>query len=270
MKNKLKGFTLVELLVTITIIAVLTGVGYSVTRSLREKAKMVVEVNAARNLIAGYLGHAAEHNGQVLIGNASKPNDVTNLDGVAVYGVEAERYPWRLAPSVPSVRGTLFFNGNEKTLDEDLGGYKATLRPNLGLNSTLVGGYFGSGSAPIKPSPRIVETYGKFYVSQLSDSDDPGGLIVFASARDGEKQTGYYQVWPPKATGAVWSTGDFKASEPSASFGFVDFRWGGKAVTARLGGNVELNTVDELRDMRHWSHQAARANDPNFTITSSR
>jgi hypothetical protein len=34
----------------------------------------------------------------------------------------------------------------------------------------------------------------------------------------------------------------------------VDLRWGGKAVTAMLGGYVDLLDESQLRDMRRWSH----------------
>jgi hypothetical protein len=36
-----------------------------------------------------------------------------------------------------------------------------------------------------------------------------------------------------------------------------------------LGGNVELLDETQLRDMRRWSHQAARANQADFMISRS-
>ena len=34
-----------------------------------------------------------------------------------------------------------------------------------------------------------------------------------------------------------------------------------------LGEKIELLAETQLRDMRRWSHQAARANDANYKIT---
>jgi hypothetical protein len=45
---------------------------------------------------------------------------------------------------------------------------------------------------------------------------------------------------------------------------------GGKAAVAMPGGNVELKSEEELRDMRLWSHQAARANGREFKISKMR
>ncbi len=265
MKSRPNGFTMVEMLVTVAIIGALGTLTFASVRSAREKTRTIVEINAARNLITGYLGHAAENNGQVLAGYLTDPT-ATNLEGKLLDFPMNARYPWRLARSVPSVKGVLVFNGTESVLDEDNRDYRVSAGPNLGLNATLVGGHFGSGS-PLAPTPRLVEAYGKFYLSHVAESDDPGKLIVFASARAGEGQPGYFEIRPPSLTGKVWSSGTFAASRPASAHGFVDFRWGGKAVTAMLGGNVELLSETQLRDMRRWSHQAARANDPDFTIS---
>ncbi len=264
MKYHPSGFTLVEMLVTITLIATLGTMSFVGVRSAREKTKTIVEINAARNLITGYLGYAAEHNGQVLTGY--QPDAVaTNLEGNPLEFPINARYPWRLAPSVPSVKGILVYNGTESMLDMKDRDYRVSAGPNLGLNATLVGGHFGD-SSPLKPTDRLVAAYGKFYLSQLAEADDPSKLIVFASARAGKNQPGYFEIRSPNLTGRVWSAAKFTADSQGSSHGFVDFRWGGKAAVAMLGGNVELLDEPRLRDMRRWSHQAARANAPSYVI----
>ncbi len=267
MKNHPAGFTMVELLVTIAIIATLGTLSFAGVRCAREKAKTVVEINAARNLVTGYLGYAAEHNGQVLAGYQTDPT-ATNLEGQLLEFPINARYPWRLAPSVPSVKGVLVFNGTEAVLDKKDRDYRVSAAPNLGLNATLVGGHFGSGS-PLPPTARLIASYGKFYLSHLVESDDPGKLIVFASARSGKNQPGYFEVRSPNLTTRVWSSKSFTPESDAPDHGFVDFRWGGKAVVAMLGGNVEIKSEEELRDMRRWSHQAARANDREFMISKA-
>lgn len=264
MKRPSSGFSLVELLVTISILATLGTLTFTGVRSARQKARTVVEINAARNLITGYLGHAAEANGRVMPGYQADPS-AANLDGKPVDFPMNARYPWRLARSVPAVRGVMVFNGNEKMLEGDNADYRVSAHPNLGLNATLVGGHFGSGS-PLAPTPRIEEAYGKFYLSHLVESDNPSELVVFTSARADEHQAGYFEVRPPNLTAPVWSANAFSTGSAASAHGFLDFRWGGKAVAAMLGGNVELLDETQLRDMRRWSLQAARTGERNFTI----
>ena len=264
MKKHNPGFTLVEMLVTVALVATLGTLTVTGVQSAREKARTVVEINAARNLITGYLGHAAENNGRVLPGYQNDPT-ATNSEGELLSDPMNARYPWRLARSVPGVKGVLLYNGTESALESENRDYLVSVHPNLGLNATLVGGHFGSGS-PLPPTQRITDAYGKFYLSHLTESDDPGKLVVFTSARSGEGRPGYFEVRPPKLTGPVWGSGKFKSGSPASAHGFVDFRWGGKAVGVMLGGNVELLDETQLRDMRRWSHQAAKADDPDFII----
>jgi prepilin-type N-terminal cleavage/methylation domain-containing protein len=268
MKHHPSGFTLIEIIVSIAIVATLGTVTLTCVRSARDKARMVVEINAARTLITGYLGNAADQNGYVMPGYQNDPS-TTNLEGKLLSDPMNARYPWRLAPSVPAVKGVLLYNGTEAALDSENRDYLVSVHPNLGLNATLVGGHFGSGS-PLPPTPRVLDAIGKFYVSHLSDSDDPGKLLVFTSARSAPGKPGYFEVRPPMLTRPLWRAKDFTADSPASAFGFVDFRWSGKAVAAMLGGNVELLDESQLRDMRRWSHQAARTNQANFVISLGR
>jgi len=266
MKIHPPGFTLIELLVMIAIIATLGTLGVACMQNAREKSRMVVEVNAARNLINGYIGYSSENNGRLLTGYQTDPT-VTNLEGEPLRFPMNARYPWRLAPSVSKIEGVILFNGTESALkDKENGDYMVSASPNLGLNATLVGGHFGSAS-PLNPTPRIVGAYGKFYVSSLAEVEDPSNLIVFSSARGSIGNPGYFEIRPPNLTSRVWTNVKFEDAPSAASYGFVDLRWGGKAVTAMLGGNVELLNEEQLRDMRRWSNQAARANQSDFMIS---
>lgn len=259
-----RGFTLVETVVASTVLLVLAVSCICIVQHARQSARMSTEIHAARNLIAAYLGHAAEHSGQVMAGYAVDP-EARNLDGeVMTYPMNA-RYPWRIAPQLPKVRGVMLFNGNERALDERQSDYLVSVKPNLGLNAILVGGHFGTGS-PLRPSPRLIEAYGKFYLSHLAEADDPSSLIVFASARSGKEQPGYFEVRPPRLTGPLWSGEAFDPETAASQHGFVDFRWRGRAVAAMLGGNVELLDEERMRDMRRWSHLAARASERDFTL----
>lgn len=114
-----------------------------------------------------------------------------------------------------------------------------------------------------------IEAYGKFHVTHLSEVEDPAKIIVFASARSAKGKPGYFEIRPPRLTKQVWTSGKFDEESPAHQHGFVDFRYNGSAVTVCLAGNVQLLTEKELRDMRRWSNQAARENDPEFTIRRS-
>ena len=262
--NHTKGFTLVELLVTTAIIATLAGVSMTGYMTLRQKARLATEVNAARNLMVAYLSYPADHNGRVIAGYQSDPA-TTNLSGDPVGYPMNARYPWRLAPNAPRMEGIMLFNGNESALDEDNSDYLVSVMPNLGLNAVLLGGHYGSGS-PLPPSPRLIEAYGKFHLTHLAEAVAPEKLTVFASARSGKDRPGYFEIRPPNLTGKVWSGSDFTEDSPASAHGFVDFRYNGKAVTASLAGNVQLLSEEEFRDMRRWSNQAALEGDRDFTI----
>lgn len=59
------GFTLVELLVVIVIIAVLASVAIFATRGVRKKAMQVNAMSALREIAAGSIAYAAENNGDI-------------------------------------------------------------------------------------------------------------------------------------------------------------------------------------------------------------
>ncbi len=258
------GFTLVEVLVVVVIAATLAGVGYTCAIAARNKARTAVEINAARNLIAAYLGHAAENAGQVLPGYQTDATAV-NLDGETLHFPLNARYPWRLAPHVPKIEGVMLYNGNEKALSAPNRDYLVSVQSNMGLNTVLAGGHFGTGS-PLSPVKRTIDLVGKFHLERLSDSNSPEKFVVFASAHSDDSRHGYFEVRPPRLTAPVWSNKAFSAESPSADHGFVDFRWGGRAAVACLAGNVELLDEKSLRDMRRWSIQAAAENNPDFQI----
>lgn len=259
-----RGFTLIELIVTVTIVAALGGLSASGYITIKEKARMATEVNAARNLSVAYLADATDHNGRLMPGYKSDP-EATDLCGRSLAYPMNARYPWRLAANAPRMEGIFLFNGNERVLAEENSDYLASVSPNLGINAVLVGGHFGTGS-PLAPTPRIIAHFGKFYIDRVAEAAAPEKLIVFSSARSGEDRPGYFEVRPPNLISEVWSGEKFQNDAPAFRHGFVDMRYGEKAVVANLAGNVELLDEKQLRDMTRWSNQAALTNDRNFTI----
>lgn len=270
MKHPLKGFTLVELMVAIVLVITLSSLGFAGYTKVMDKARMTTELNAARNLTIAYLTHASDHSGRLMPGYRSDP-EATNLDGEILHHPINARYPWRLTPYMPQPEGILLCNGHERFLEADNSDYLVSVRPNLGINAVYVGGHYGSGS-PLRPSPRLEAALGKYYVSRISQAVEPAKLVVFASARHGggDEGVGNFEVRAPNTLAPDWSSAGFDPKLAASDHGFVDFRWDGKAVVAMLGGNVELLNEEELRDMRRWSNQAARANDPDFVVSVDR
>lgn len=261
---KASGFTLVELMVTIAIVTVLSAVGALTFTSVQEKAEMATEINGAKQLMSAFHQYAADHHDQVLPGYRSDPEAV-NLDGKPLHFPQDARYPWRLAPYAPKMEGVFVYNGNERMIEDDNRDYLVSVHPNLGMNAVFVGGHYGSGS-PLRPSPRLVEAIGKYYVSRMAEVHNGTSLVAFASARHSSGEVGNFEVRPPSLLAPEWSSAPFDPDSPASDFGFVDFRWKGKAVAAMVAGNVEILSPDELRDMRRWSNQAARTNEPEFTV----
>lgn len=266
MKRQASGFTLVELIIAIAITTILTSLSVAGFKVAREKAQLATEINAARNLMTAYLGHASDNHGKLLPGYKADES-TTNLDGQLLHYPVNARYPWRLIPDMPKIEGVLLYNGTERALEDDNSDYMVSVVPNLGINAVYVGGHYGSGS-PLRPSDRLVEAVGKYYVSRISEAVQPDKLIVFASARHGKDrdEIGNFEVRAPNTIKREWSSAEFESKASPSDHGFVDFRWNGKAVTAMLAGNVELLDEEQLRDMRRWSNQAARANERNFVV----
>lgn len=273
---KTRAFTLLELLVTMAIVAVLATLVFSAVSGAKRTGALAKEVNAGRQMIAGYLRAASDRDGELLIGYASREEAVDDL-GKEVPNPANGRYPWRLAPYLEyKMRGILLVNEQEHiaTLpDHDDFVYRASANPSFGINATFVGGNQRTG---IMPTPATIRYYGNFVATRLSHVENPGKLLVFASARytgeanahggkTGEAEAGYHLLTPPRTTKVEWA-GKYDEDLPAENFGNLHFRYGGKAVCVTLGGTVEMLDDQQIQDMRYWSSQAAEANDPNYII----
>jgi prepilin-type N-terminal cleavage/methylation domain-containing protein/prepilin-type processing-associated H-X9-DG protein len=260
-----EGFTLLELLVVIVIIAVLMGIALPVATSVRNKARMTAEINAGRQLTAGYLSYAAENDGELMPGYLAGAS-VAYPNGDIAGGPEAERYPWRLAPYVSWNENVFLVNDARKAvqgMDTKSSNYRyfVSLTPSLGLNTYCVGGYQSSTGLL---SPNDVAT-------KIGQVEKLSNLVAFVSSRTktsaGAAQSGdiagSFYVRPPIYGATKWRAGNFDAKRASLDFGNVDFRHGRKAVVTFLDGSVRLMSIGELRDMRLW---ARTADTQNYTV----
>jgi len=264
--NRCRGFTLLELIAALGIVLILAAVIYPFATNCIGRAKAAAEVAGARKTISAWAAYAVENNNEVLPGYAMDPG-ARNASGKALGFPANARYVFRLAPYLNyELRGSLLVNDQKRITDD----YHISMAPSFGLNVTFVGGDFGGGS-DLQPTESNFNTYGKFVVTRLTEIHAPSKLVVFASARvtdsAGRVEEGYNAIKSPHWTANRWEQ-EYRESLPFYAFGNVHPRFDGKAVCAMADGHVELLSLDDLRDMRRWSNQAAIADDPDWTLQS--
>ncbi|MFY8216464.1 MAG: type II secretion system protein [Chthoniobacterales bacterium] len=269
------GFTLVELLAVTAILGVLMAMGVGVARSTLSAAYKAREVGAARNLVTALSTSAAEGNGRYLPGMDMRvdglDNPVYNLEGKKITNIRAaQRYPFRIAPYLgKNFDGTILVNKNVNQILKSSGGvanvdYYVSAFPALGMNIFAVGGVVLKNGTTLYADDCIT-TPGQMRVA----------ILAFASAGQGKgakKIEGYSYVTPPTMSSdspmcRTWSSSEsWDQGEDTMNYGFVDFRYNGRAVCAFLDGSVRMCSVEELHDMRLWTPTAADSDDRNYQM----
>jgi prepilin-type N-terminal cleavage/methylation domain-containing protein len=279
-KNSHGGFTLVELLVSIAIIAILVAILAPALAKARRTVVTAKELSAGQHLMTAYTLYADDHRGVLLPGYcppdwvapsppAGSPT-LTVLDdaGEEVTGVPAQRYPWRLAPYMNYDFGGLY--KDEKTLRRYLQRpdfqYVVSLSPSFGLNSTFCGGDVDR----LAFNAAALRTFGSFYVTRLDQPTRPTRLIAFASCHGvnpdgGELVPGFFRAEGPYTRTRLWYTTP-PPQNPDAlpiAYGNLDFRYEGKAAAMHFDGHAELTGFQPLDDMTRWANGANR---PDWAI----
>lgn len=273
-----RGFTLVELLAVVACVGILAALILGAMKPLMTSAQKVREINAARNLIAAYLATASDENGRFLPGMDMRAdlstNPVYKPDGTMVANLRAaQRYPFRLAPYLNNMfDGTILVNKNkqeiQKAAKNDPGQYDyiVSAYPALGLNIYCLGGVMLQNGSVMFDGDCVTTS------ARASES-----ILAFASAGSGRgasKMNGFCYVTPPTLDKdspycKPWSaSATWNSTVDPINYGYVDFRYGGKAVCAFLDGSVRMCGVEELKDMRVWSYKARAQDDPNWTLQS--
>ena len=270
------GFTLVELLVVLAILAVILALLLPTISRMRAAADRAREIAAARTLAGAWQMYAEDAGGTLLPGYRSGlPAYDAQREPIAAQtiGVTANRWVWRLAPYLGNNLGSIYLGEHERTLRELEQGdyasylYATSVFPSFGLNSVYVGGDESYGGF----SNTFLGVFGKFYATRLSDIARPASLVVFASARgqDGapgsgssEITEGYFRVLPPFFNERKWAAA-YDPADP-ASCGNLSARHGGEAVVSFADGHAEARTPESLDDMRNWANDADRK---DWTIT---
>jgi prepilin-type N-terminal cleavage/methylation domain-containing protein/prepilin-type processing-associated H-X9-DG protein len=259
-----RAFTLVELLVTIAITILLATIGGAVYMNTVDKGFTAAEVTAAKTLVSAYQAAAADNGGRFLPALDPSATNVVNSEGRPVNNRQARsRYPYRLAPYFNyAIESTLLVGRNQAQLMKMMNlsrpsgpmfEYGVSTFPSFGINRFFVGGRAGQAD----PNNELARS--------IATADQ--SIIAFISAGSSEID-GYEYVRAPGAPGASWSGGEWTNDSDPGNYGHVHPRHSGKAVAAFLDGSARLLGLDELRDMRLWSRQAALRDDPNYTPTN--
>lgn len=272
------GFTLIELMVVISVVGVLIAVLLPSLSSMVNRANSSAEMAAARQLSQGYTGYATDNNGRLMPGYLS--NDPSNEDfedaydiqgptGALLDGPSKRRWTWRILPYLGDSVDALFVNQGRQYIDELRGtddfAYIASVYPSFGLNSEWLGGMKGSVYGDLHT---LGEFTGECYYSQrLAEIQRPSEQLVFASSRGPQFEgngnvEGYFYLLSPHyhTTGPRWEIDD--DGEPSADAsknGFISARHDDKAVTTMLDGSTKLERLQDLNDMRRWANDAWKA-----------
>jgi len=247
-QSRKKGFTFIELLVSIAIVSTLAILLFLGIKSYIKSGQRATELSAGKKLISAYHAYAADNGGRLLKAMDPNPGQVFDNKGKPVMPHAARRWPWRLAPYIDYNVNIIMVNNKEAApVDNSMYSYLVTVFPTFGMNGVFVGGKYGTGMAP--DNPRAIQRFGNFCVINIAQPYVPSKLIVFASAKMfGAPHPGCFDIAGP-GIGAV---------------GEVDYKYNDKAVVVYFDGHVELNSEEELKDMRRWSNLAAIQDNPNW------
>ena len=207
--------------------------------------------------------------------------DIFNDHGIKIWDAETMQavapftgssalngYTWRLAPYFDyKVEGAVLINGQSAVkrdyFDESILSasspaelelnytYVTNTAPTLGMNAAIGGTSKGLNPLPIgNPNDFIglayQQQYGLRSIERDSQPVTASGFLVFASARNADfdlYNDGYWNVRPNAIGNPAVASYDEDTPE---SFGSVDLRWSGKAVTAMLDGAAVTRGESEL------------------------
>lgn len=272
------GFTLVELLVVVTVIAALIAILLPTINTARTNARHTRASAHLKHLATGYATRTSEHRGQFLYGYTpptlfGKPVTIQTDTGHTLGLPVADRYPWRLAPYVPGIWPILYEHTHQRPPEplphEDPASasakaYSLSVTPGFGINSCYLGGHHGlwEGFRPANGSH--VPNRGKHVIFNDTEANRPATLIVFAESQARNApglapDAGIHFLSPPHARGPKWSVQPnqtFELAQQAQIVGLPMGRYGPRTATAMLDGHVSSLTPPELADMRRWANQA--------------
>jgi len=260
------AFTVLETVVCLAILSILSMITVYSVQKVRGYTAMGNEVSAGKSVISAYQLFAADNGGKLMPGLNRTYWSIPFKDRTVSFAEAPHRYPYRLAPYLDyNLEGAIFVNGNREQIIDQFGrsggmyDYGVSLMPALGMNMFFVGG--------------IIDQSGNLHLEQARDvitrqNQVEANIIVFASGgyrsvgmgQDDKEGLGYHEIKAPY----TWTYGSWSEHSIPSDYGNVSARHDGKAVCVFLDGSTQVLSIEELRDMRLWSTQAALADNPNY------
>lgn len=267
MKSRPQAFTLIELLVVIAIIAILASLLLPCLSKARNKARMMEEASAGRQLMFGVQMFSDDNSGAVFPGYVTDPGAVDD-EGKALMFPENARYPWRIVPYMAGSMSLIYSGENRAKLDQLRSQshseyvYGVSVFPSLGINS-----YFIGGNESLFPAATANTKFGSgTVILKMAEIKRPSDLLVFISARSavsGNSAQGYYHVTPPYLKSRQWAA-NYIPGNPPDEWGFVAPRFNNRAISAMIDGHAEGLNLKEMQNMQRWCNSADK---PDWVLT---
>lgn len=247
------------------VVTILLALSAAIYSSASKAARASRETSSGRTLITAFLSYAADRDGTVMpaidksAGGSKNPVPYPPENRNVTFMEAPHRYPFRLAPYFGfRMKETLLINGLDKKVEQIFGkkgpmhDYGVSLCPAFGINYFFCGGY-------VEPSGSLDYPSQRESVTRMAQAEYP--ILVFASAggKPDEKTylEGYFKIESPVSSASPWSSKKWTEEANPADYGGLDARHNGKVICAFLDGSVRVLGIEELRDMRLWSRNAA-------------
>lgn len=281
----LRGFTLVELLVVIGIIALLMAILMPALRKARQQAQLLRASSDLRQMLIGYTQYHTANRGALLMGYTPPTvNGKAIVIDDPVSGQQfgypiSDRYPWRLVPYCSRIWGILHSHTtmppvpskDDSPVDAMSKAYVLSINPTFGINSVYVGGHTGAVYKGFAGPGGDRPNSGAHVAFRASEIKTPSKQIIFAESQarnmpGSDPDSGMHFVTPPRANGVRWKVenGQFVLVS-GALIGLPKGRFGVRTVTGFFDGHVEAMLPADLQDMRLW---APRATLPDYDFVS--
>ncbi|MCH2138363.1 MAG: type II secretion system GspH family protein [Phycisphaerales bacterium] len=284
------AFTLVELLVVISMIGILTAIIVPAASSLQQAADATTSIAAARRTTQAWRSWSTDREGRLMCSQLDSGTPLsaseapTHHGGAEIPDIARRRWLWRLYAYLEDPVQTIWSGGQRTWWDAVMDGggdmssklYVATLHPSMGLNGEWIGGRH-SGESDTFALTQYMQSQDPLatplYAETLAQLRNPAKLVLFASARGadnasgGQPIEGWWRIEPPYRPGVgegqpSWTqtdSGGFAVPDTSTDpghSGFVSARHGGRTVTAAPDGSARLEKFEQLGDMRRWANEA--------------